>query len=310
MRAIASIEIRHLRTFLAVAETENFTRAAERLGITQPSISQQIKELESALSTALFVRHGPRVRLTDVGRTFRERAALVVGKFSEACRSVADAENLLFGHLDVGVIPALAVAWIPPALERMTQAYPGIVVSVHERSSSDIETEVESGRYEVGVGILSRASPRLRYERLLDDRMCLVVPPTHALATKSSVPLRVLASERVALLSPSFLWRHMTDEALRRANVRVRIAYELETIDTLMRTTLRCNTPTLVPSVVLEGREDLDLVAVPVSSWTPRLELGLMWLEAAQTAPAARAFADFIRTNVIGSPTRRKKPAK
>lgn len=298
MRAIHSVEIRHLRTFLAVAETENFTRAAERLGISQPSISQQVKELESALCTALFVRHGPRVRLTDVGRTFRERAALVVGKFAEACRGVSDAERLMLGHLDVGVIPALAVAWIPSALERMAEEYSGIVVSVHERSSSDVETEVESGRYEIGVGILSRTSPRLRYERLRDDRMCLVVPRAHRFADRSSIALKAIADERIALLSPSFLWRHMIDEALRRANVRARIAYELETIDTLMRTTLRCNTPTLVPSVVLEGREDLELVAIPVSSWTPRLELGLIWLKSAQPAPAARAFADFIRARV------------
>ncbi|MBK6939169.1 MAG: LysR family transcriptional regulator [Planctomycetes bacterium] len=301
MRAITSIEMRHLRTFLAVAETENFTRAAERLGISQPSISQQIKELETALSTALFVRHGPRVRLTDVGRSFRERAALVAGKFAEACRIVSDAETLKFGHLDVGVIPALAAPWIPQALEHMGRTYPGVVVSVHERSSSDIETEVESGRYEVGVGILSRTSPRLRYERLREDRMCLVVSKTHALATQKSVPLKALADERVALMSPSFLWRHMTDEALRRANVRARIAYELETIDTLLRTTFRCNTATLVPSVVLDGREDLDLVAIPVSSWTPRLELGLIWLKSARPAPAPRAFAELIRKHV-GNP--------
>ncbi len=303
MPSSPTIEIRHLRTFLAVAETENFTRSAERLGISQPSISQQVKELETALRTVLFHRNGPRVRLTAVGHTFRDRAAIVLSKFSEACQSVADVEGLLFGHLDVGVIPALDVPWVPPVLERMAVEHPGIVVSVHERSSSDVETEVEAGRYEVGLGILSRTSPNLRYERLREDALCLVVPADHEAAKKSVVPLSVLADQRLVLLPPSFVLRHMVDESLRRANVRARIAFELDTIDALVRASARCGMPTLLPSIVLEGRETLGLVAVPVSSWTPKLELGLFWQRDADPAPAARAFGELMRQHV-GAPAK------
>lgn len=295
MPSSPTIEIRHLRTFLAVAETENFTRSAERLGISQPSISQQIKELELALRTVLFHRNGPRVRLTAIGHTFRDRAAIVLSKFSEACQSVADVEGLLFGHLDVGVVPALDVPWVPPVLERMAAEYPGIVISVHERSSSDVETEVEAGRYEVGLGILSRTSPNLRYERLREDALRIVVPREHPWAKQTELPLSVLGDQRIVLLPPSFVLRHMVDESLRRANVRARVAFELDTIDALVRTSARCGMPTLLPSIVLEGREMLELVAIPVTSWTPKLELGLFWQRDADPAPAARAFGEFVR---------------
>lgn len=303
MPSSPTIEIRHLRTFLAVADTENFTRSAERLGLSQPSISQQIKELEVALRTVLFHRNGPRVRLTAIGHTFRDRAAIVLSKFAEACQSVADVEGLLFGHLDVGVVPALDVPWIPPVLSRMATEHPGIVVSIHERSSSDVETEVEAGRYEVGIGILSRTSPNLRYERLREDALRIVVPSDHPLASSTQLPLSALADQRLVVLPPSFVLRHMVDETLRRANVRARVAFELDTIDALVRTSARCAMPTLLPSIVLEGREMLGLVAIPVTNWTPKLEFGLFWQRDADPAPAARAFGEFVRQHV-GTPSK------
>src|SRR3954465_14591266 len=85
-----SIELRHLRYFLAVAETENFTRAAERLKISQPSISKQITQLEQALRTPLFRRVGKRVFLTEAGQAFRKGAEVVLRKLEDACNSVGN----------------------------------------------------------------------------------------------------------------------------------------------------------------------------------------------------------------------------
>ena len=99
-----SIEIRHLRYFLAVSQTENFTRAAERLRISQPSISEQITPLELALRTPLFRRVGKRVFLTEAGAEFRKSAEVVLRKLDDACTSVSEIAGLLRGHVDVGVI--------------------------------------------------------------------------------------------------------------------------------------------------------------------------------------------------------------
>ena len=99
-----SIEIRHLRYFLAVAQTENFTRAAERLQISQPSISQQINQIGNQPRTPLFRRVGKRVFLTEAGATFRKGAQNVLRKLEDARDSVNDIAGWFSGRVDVGVI--------------------------------------------------------------------------------------------------------------------------------------------------------------------------------------------------------------
>ena len=110
---MSEVEIRHLRYFLAVAETENFTRAAERLNISQPSVSQQITQLEQTLRTPLFRRVGKRVFLTEAGTAFRKGAEVVLRKLDDACNSVGDIAGLVGGRVNLGVIPALHFGWLP-----------------------------------------------------------------------------------------------------------------------------------------------------------------------------------------------------
>jgi LysR family transcriptional regulator, cyn operon transcriptional activator len=293
-----SIEIRHLKTFLAVVETENFTRAAERLRLSQPSVSQQIKELETGLGTTLFDRLGTRVRLTQAGQAFHERAAVVMSRFAEACESVVHLEGSLVGHINVGCIPPLNMAWMPPVLERFAVEYPGVTVAVHEAPSYAVETEVEAGRFDLGVGLLSRAAPGVRYERLAQDEFVLLVPKKDKLAKQDEVSLKDLRGVGLALLPQSFTVRPMVDEAFRRAQVRPKVCYQLSTIESLLITCARCQKPTLLPSVVMTGREDLGLKIVRISSWMPSIELGFMWPGSSQPGPIAQSFAQALRAFV------------
>src|SRR5438874_7871834 len=161
------VEIRHLRYFLVVAETQNFTRAAQRLRITQPSISQTVAQLERELGVQLFRRMGKRVQLTEAGAALRASAGVVLRKLDEARASVHQVAGLLTGHVELGVIPVLHVAWVPAVLERMGRDFPGVTVRARQFSSSDIETELEAGRLDLGFGLATHSSPGLRYEHLL-----------------------------------------------------------------------------------------------------------------------------------------------
>jgi DNA-binding transcriptional LysR family regulator len=100
------IELRHLRYFLAVADAEGFTRAAERLGVSQSSVSQQVKDLEDMLEAPLFRRLGRRLQLTEAGLALRASAGSAVRKVEEACAMAAKASDAQAGHLEVGVVPA------------------------------------------------------------------------------------------------------------------------------------------------------------------------------------------------------------
>lgn len=304
------IEFRHLRTFVAVAETENFTRAAKQLSISQPSISQQIKELESTLKTKLFQRVGTHVRLTRVGHSFREQALVVLRKFAEACAVVDEVEGLVCGHLHVGVIPAVNVSWIPPVLARFAAEFPGIAITIHEKPTNEIETEVDAGRFNLGIGLYSRSSPGIRYERLRAESLVLLVPDRDPLAKRREVALRELESVRIALMPENYPMRELVEEAFRRAKVRPKVGFEIDTIEALLGITIHSGMPTILPGVVLDGREGLGLRAVPIAGSTPRIEFALMWPGTGKSDQATRIFAEILRQVVVGKTTATPVPAK
>ncbi len=295
-----AVEIRHLRTFLLVAETENFTRAAERLGISQPSVSVQIRDLEGALGAPLFARLGQRVALTPAGRVFRQRAELALSKLNDACQAVRQAEDLTAGHLSVGVIPPLNVPWMPSVLGRLHREHPGLALSVTEKSSPEVENEVEAGRFDVGVGILSGASPNLAYEPLRSDSIVLLARADGPLGKRRKVSARELGELPLVLLPESYLLRQLTQEAFRRARVLPRVALEVDTIEGVLATAMHTGLATLMPRVVLQGREALGLRAIPLSEWEQPLEFGLIWPGTVERNAAARAFAAALRATVAG----------
>jgi LysR family transcriptional regulator, cyn operon transcriptional activator len=293
-----AVEIRHLRYFLAVAQTENFTRAAERLQISQPSISQQVTQLERVLGTPLFRRVGKRVFLTEAGVAFRVRAEIVLRKLEEACSSVDDVGTLLSGRVDVGVIPALHVPWVPAVLESLARDFPGLNVGVYEAASSDVESELEAGRVDIGFGLMTHASPSIRYERLASQPFSLIVPARSRFGKSSGIALREIQDERLVLLPQSFDMRGAADAVLMQAGVHPRIAFEIDSIDSTLAAVARTGMPTLLPAVVLRGRSFSHLRAIPIRDRTRRMEFGILWPAAAAPEPAALEVAKALKALV------------
>jgi LysR family cyn operon transcriptional activator len=305
-----SIEIRHLRYFLAVAQTQNFTRAAERLHISQPSISQQITQLEQALRTPLFRRIGKRVQLTEAGTAFRKSAEIVMRKLEDACRSVHDIAGLVTGRVDLGVIPALHVVWVPPVLEHMARDYPGVTVGVQELASSGIETELEAGRLDLGFGLMTQNSPNIRYERLVSEPFSLIASNTNEFARRKTVDLKSLDGARLVMLPDSFDMRRAADEVLLRARVHPRVVFEIDSIDAVLSSVVRAGTPTLLPAIVLRGREAPNLRAIPLADKTRQIDFGILWASASSVSPAALAVAASLKAAVRKSDPRRRRASK
>lgn len=295
MKSVPTVELRHLRAFLTVADTRSFTRAAERLGMTQPSVSVQVRELETALGAQLFHRLGQGVALSPAGRTFRPRAELALAKLSDACHSVRQGEDEVAGHLSVSIAPLLNVPWIPKALGGISKEHPALTVTVIERSSDDVEHAVESGIADVGVGILSRSSPNLSYEVLWEDELLLMQGPDGPFAKRRSVSAAELGECRLVVLPESYVIRQLTDAAFRESRVLPRYAFEVDTVESVLTTALETNLCTLMPRVVLSGREHLQLRALKVKDWARTHEFGLIWPGNGPAGSAANAFATHLR---------------
>jgi len=152
-------EIRRLRYFLAVAEAGSFSRAADRLGVSQPNVSQQMRNLEARLRMPLFQRRGKRILLTSAGLIFQERARSILRQIENFLQELSIEPGQMRGALHLGVVPILNVALMPQLLGKFAATHPGVSLNVEEISSTEIETALEEGRMDVGLGFLTPTHP-------------------------------------------------------------------------------------------------------------------------------------------------------
>jgi LysR family cyn operon transcriptional activator len=292
------MELRHLRYFLAVAEVGSFSRAADRLGISQPTLSQQMRDLEAALRVSLFQRRGKRILLTSAGLIFQEHARAILRQFESFLQELSSQPQQLRGALHLGVVPILNVPLVPHLLGLFAAKHPGITIIVDEISSTEIETALEEGRMDVGLGFVTRYSPNLRYERLCTDEFALVVSEEHAWSKRRKIPFAELHQQRLLQLTDSFVMRHMTDEICRKHQVRPRTVAEISSIETLLRSLATLKAAALMPKIALRGREGLKLKAIQLEGKNLGVEIGLLRLSDSPANSTVGAFTALAKATV------------
>ena len=292
------MELRHLRYFLAVADAGSFSRAADRLGISQPTLSQQMRDLEAGLRVSLFQRRGKRILLTSSGLIFQEHARAILRQFESFLQELSSEPQQLRGALHLGVVPILNVPLVPHLLGLFAAKHPGISTIVDEISSTEIETALEEGRMDVGLGFVTRYSPNLRYERLCTDEFALVVSGKHAWSKRRKVPFAELHQQRLIQLTDSFVMRHMTDEICRKHKVRPRTVAEISSIETLLRSLATLRAAALMPKIALRGREGLKLKAIQLEGKNLGVEIGLLRLSDSPASSVVGAFTTLAKATV------------
>ena len=193
------MELRHLRYFVAVAEMENVSRAAtQKLYVSQPSLSRQIRDLEDEIGFSLLERTAKSVRLTDAGRAFLDDARALLQNADEAvtkARAVASAEP---AELHVGYSPTPFAETLPKTLRGFQRAMPKVHVKLHDWSNKIILDGVRDGRLQLGLITRSPKTSALhdvRFEELFRQRVCVAVAPQHAFARRRAIPLAEVAAE-------------------------------------------------------------------------------------------------------------------
>ena len=284
------VEIRQLRYFLAVAEAGSFSRAADHLGISQPSISQQMRDVEARLRVTLFQRRGKRILLTAAGLVFQEHARSLLRQFEIFLQEVSSGPEELHGTLLLGVVPILDTALVPHLLGGFAARYPSISVSVEEVSSTEIETALEEGRMDLGLGFITHHSPNLRYERLCSDEFALIVPKVHPWWNRQVIDLSEIHQQRLVQLPDSFVTRRMTDEICRNHQVRPKTIAEISAIQTLLLSLAPLKAAALMPKIALLGTQGLELKAIRLRGKNLKLEIGLLRLKGSAGNSTVQAF--------------------
>lgn len=285
------IELRHLRYFLAVAQVAHFTRAAEALYVSQPTLSQQIKQLEAELGTTLFDRIGKRVMLTEAGKILQAHAQRMLVELEQAQQAIQELEGLQRGELAVGVVQTVNAYMIPDLVARFTTSHPAISLRIQELSADDIESGIEQGKLHLGIGFVPPSSALLEAEPLFDENLVLIVPKVHRLARQKQVCFGELNNEPLVVLPSGFYTRRLMDEGLQAAGAQASLLVEMNTIGGILATVRATGAATVLPSLALRLKEGEELCSVELAAPVPRRSIGFLWWRDGYRRAAARAFA-------------------
>ncbi|OLT31077.1 LysR family transcriptional regulator [Actinomadura sp. CNU-125] len=250
------MELQQMRYVVAVAETNSFTRAAERCLVVQSALSHQVARLERELGARLFERTSRRVRLTPAGEAFLPAARQCLDAAERAAAEVAAAVGEIRGRLAVGLITTVAAADVPGALRDFRGRYPHVRVSLRVGASEDLVEKVVQGSLDLAfLGLPTNSRPRgVAVHELARDRHVAVVAPGHPLAAETSVDLRRLSSETFVDLPAGTYGRAQSDLAFAAAGLERDVAFEVTSADFIDR---------------LVG-QDLGVALLP-SAYAPRL---------------------------------------
>lgn len=222
--------LEQLRVFVAVAERQHMTRAAEALNLTQSAASAAVAALEARYGARLFDRVGRGLALSAAGAAFLPEARSVLARADAAAQALEDLSGLRRGVVTLAASQTVASYWLPPRLVRFRQAYPQIELRMSVGNTAQVARAVLEGSAELGFAEGAVDEPALSYRRIGSDRLALLVAPGRPLASQAQVSAKDLAEADWVLREPGSGTRSELEDALRRLGVdpaRLNVMLEL-----------------------------------------------------------------------------------
>ena len=289
------MELRQLAYFVAVVDEAHFTRAAERLRIAQPAVSQQIRRLEAELGERLLHRDRRTVTLTPAGQALLPHARAALAQVEHGRQAVAALRGLVAGQLRVGLVMPLPDRRVIRAVGAFGRRHPGIELTlVEDETDALLDGLAAGGLHAAFIGLGPGQDHPAGLDALVVARepAVLVVHPQHPLAGRRSAPLSVLRHEPVVTLTRASRLRSVLEASCRRAGFAPRIVAETSDLSVMVQLVAEGVGVALMPR---SGRDDgADVVAVPITHPAIDRRIVLVW-RADATPPAARAFITLAR---------------
>ncbi|AJE41269.1 transcriptional regulator CynR [Streptomyces nodosus] len=282
-------ELRHLRYLLAVAEHGSFTRAAEELRISQPTLSQQVRQLERIVGVPLLDRTGRSVRLTDAGETYARHARRALRDLEAGRRAVQDVQDLSRGHLRLAATPTFSAYLVGPLVAALHDRHPGITLDLRELTQDRIESDLLADDLDLGIAFSGPHLPGVSSTTLFTETLSLVTgdhdpgdgPPR-------PLPVRDLGERQLALLNGDFATRSHIDAHFAAHRIRPRIAVEANSVQALVEIVRRAPIATVLPDAVTHDHPHLR--PVPLEPALPARTVTLLRRGSSYQSAAARAF--------------------
>ncbi|RIX42571.1 MAG: LysR family transcriptional regulator [Rhodocyclales bacterium GT-UBC] len=284
------MDIRGLRYFVEVVRQNSFTRAAEVLFLTQPTISKMVRQLEDELGTPLLNRQGKRFQLTDAGRVTYERGLDVLAAQARLQAELADLGALARGRLSIGLSPMVGSTFFAPVLQAYRSRHPQVELKIVEDGALAIETEIAHGRLDVGVTVLPTDPALFETRPFAYSELCLLAPRNTAWASRATVGMADLANESFILYNDDFVLSGRILEAGRLAGFSPNIASRSNQWDFIAAMVGAGLGIALLPRILCEQLSSERFCWLPLTQPVIPWHLALIWNKGGYLSHAGRAF--------------------
>ena len=301
------MELRHLRYFVALAEYLSFTKAADRVHVTQSTLSHQIRQLEEELGQPLFDRIGRRVATTEAGELFLAFAQRALKEVDLGIAMLRPGGSGLTGEVRIGATHTFNIGLIPECVAQFLARHPTVRVRIDELPADQIIAKVHTGELDIGIAYRPNGPTDLWFEPLYNEEMVLVVSDTHPLAGRKRIRMVELHQQRLVLMPDYFSTRMLLDECFKASGAEPIVVAEMSTIAPMLGLVLRAEIGAIVAvNAVPAAMKGLQMI--PIESPTPIRTPGMLWRLGAEKPAAAQSFAVIVRKTALGNSLRREGP--
>jgi LysR family cyn operon transcriptional activator len=269
------VELRHLRYFVELSKHLSFTQAAERVHVTQSTLSHQIRQLEEELGTTLFERHGRGVSLTWTGQLFLPAANKALKDLDVAVMSLRHNAMELSGRLTIGAAQTFNLEVVPSCLVRFLSEHPKVEVVIEESSADVLVEKVADGTYDMAVAYNPFSGEGVEFEPLCSEELVLVTALDHPLAKRRRVRVAELHAIGMALLSTRFATRQLIDSVFTIAGVRPNTLVHSVSIPMLLHLVRSSQLCTILSR--LSVAQGAGVAVVPLEAPSPVRVSGVIW---------------------------------
>lgn len=294
------MDIDLLRSFVAVAESRSFSRAAELLHWTQPTVSRRMSRLEAELGVSLFQRYGRHVECTMAGEVLLPLAQAIVARTDEAVTLVKELSGARSGTVRFGALGNIFALLLTPILVSFLAEHPDTSVELIEKDDTQLEEAVVSGELDCAV-MTPWGSTRVATRYLMTEEILVLVPPDHRLAREPQLSLAMLTGESILLPRATMNAGNIAADALRRAGVKTKISYRANYPEMTKALVRRGLGVALVPEMLTTTTPLDGLVALRLQERVTR-DLVLAYPRDRPVTAAAKGLMRYIKARVPSQP--------
>ncbi|MEM7129794.1 MAG: LysR family transcriptional regulator [Chloroflexota bacterium] len=292
------MNLNQLRGFWETASERSMSRAADKLFLTQPALSLQIKALEEELGQTLFERQGRQLLLTDSGRFLQERAKEILDLVERTQQEVATYQNLERGRITIGTNDTNCLYLLPSLLSTFREAFPGIELSLTNRKTSEVAALVISGEVDFGIGTLPIPEPRITTETLCWREDVAICSYSHPLVTNQQVTLGDLAEYTLLMLEQGSSSRGALERMMAERGVIPKMTMDLGSIEVIKRFVEINLGIGIVPGIAVADEVKAKRLRAFRLDWLPPSAIGILQRRNGYLSPASQLFLKMLKNHV------------